>query len=391
MMQVSFRKLSVLLALAFSGTASAAAFQLWEQNASGLGTAYAGSAAIADNASTIFFNPAGMVRLGGVQLSTGIAGQANSYKFRNDGSTPLGGGDGGNAGGWSALPNAYASWQLTPTLSAGLGVFSPFGFSTEYDGGWLGRNQAIKSEIRTLNINPALAYRLNDKVALGLGVNYQKIDADFTRVGSRLSADDASWGWNAGALFTLSPAMRVGVSYRSAVKHTLEGDSAGTPAEARLKLPDTCILSVWQQVSDRWEAMGDLSYTRWESLQSFHTVRRSDGATLDDERLNYGNAWRFAWGSAYKATDALKLKFGFAYDRTPIQHADRSARLPDSDRLWFSLGGQWDSGRFGKFDLGYAYVHAQDAGIRQEQGGNLLRGQYRAHSHVLGVQYSVGF
>ena len=102
------RILPALVLAAFSGTASAAAFQLWEQNASGLGTAYAGSAAVADNASTIFFNPAGMTQMPGIQLSAGVTGVGPRYEFSNDGSSGLlgTGGNGGNAGGWSAVPNA---------------------------------------------------------------------------------------------------------------------------------------------------------------------------------------------------------------------------------------------------------------------------------------------
>ncbi len=135
------RTVPAMLLLAFSGATSAAAFQLWEQNASGIATAYAGSAAVADNASTIFFNPAGITLLPGIQVSAGVAGVAPSYKFSNGGSSGLlgAGGDGGNAGGWSAVPNAYISWQLAPDWFVGLGVSAPFGLNTEYDqGNWIG-------------------------------------------------------------------------------------------------------------------------------------------------------------------------------------------------------------------------------------------------------------
>ena len=366
MKTLTLRTLPALLLAIFSGTASAAAFQLWEQNASGLGTAYAGSAAIADNASTVFFNPAGMTQLPGVQLSAGVTGVKPSYKFNNEGSTGpfLGsGGNGGDAGDWAAVPNAYMSWQLTPKRFVGLGISAPFGLATEYESdNWVGRVHSIKSEIKTVNFNPSIAYRVNDKVSLGFGVNYQKIDAELSAglpgaaQYSRLKGDDAAWGWNAGALFTLSPAMRVGVSYRSAIDYTLEGDAttanSSTPVRADVKLPDTFILSVWQQVSDRWEAMGDLSYTRWNTLQSLNVISRNSGAQLTSESFNYDNAWRFAWGAAYKSSDALKLKFGIAYDRTPIGDAERSARVPDNDRVWFSLGGQWNTGKTGKPGLG---------------------------------------
>ena len=255
MKNMTMRAVPALLLVAFSGTASAAAFQLWEQNASGLGTAYAGSAAVADNASTIFFNPAGMTQMPGIQLSVGVTGVGPSYEFANDGSSGLlgTGGNGGNAGGWAAVPNAYMSWQVAPDWFVGLGISSPFGLKTEYDSdNWIGRYQAIKSEIKMVNYNPSLAWKVNDKVSLGLGLNYQTIDAEMTNMTPRglykLNGDDGAWGWNAGALFTLSPAMRVGVSYRSAVSYTLDGDrslgATSTSAKADIKMPDTFILSV---------------------------------------------------------------------------------------------------------------------------------------------------
>ena len=395
MKKMTLRTVPALLLAIFSGAASAAAFQLWEQNASGLATAYAGSAAVADNASTVFFNPAGMTQLKAGHLSVGVTGVGPSYKFNNQGSTTTGG-NGGDAGSWAAVPNAYMSWQLTPNLFLGLGISAPFGLATEYkDANWVGRVQAIKSEIKTVNYNPSLAYRVNDKVSLGFGVNYQTMDAELTSAGSQLKGADAAWGWNAGALFTLSQAMRIGVSYRSALSYTLEGNAttsvSSTPVRADVKLPDTFILSVWQQVSDNWEAMGDLSYTRWNTLQSLNVISRNSGTQLTSETFNYDNSWRFAWGAAYKSSDALKLKFGIAYDRTPVNNADRSARVPDNDRIWFTLGGQWNAGKAGKVDLGYAYLYVKDPSIEQTKGANTLRGSYDASAQVLGLQYSLGF
>jgi long-chain fatty acid transport protein len=390
MNKMILRTVPALLLLAFSGAASAAAFQLWEQNASGLGNAYAGSAAVADNASTVYFNPAGMTQLNGIQLSVGVTGVGPSYEYRDQ----TGIKSGGDAGSWRAVPNAYLSYRLTQDLSAGFGISAPFGLATEYDSVWgpagAGSALAIKSDIKTINFNPAIAYRISDKASLGFGLNYQKIDAELTNSLLRLKGDDSAWGWNAGALFTLSPAMRVGVSYRSAMKYTLSGEASGVlngPIKADLKLPDTFILSVWQQVSDRWEAMGDLSYTRWNSLKALNVQSSASGALLTSEVFNYDNSWRFAWGAGYKATDSAKLKFGIAFDRTPVRDEYRTPRVPDNNRLWLSLGGQWNAGNYGKFDLGYSYIYVIDPTISQPG----LQGKYDASAHVVGMQYSVGF
>ncbi len=416
----SLRTLPAILLVAFSGSASSAAFQLWEQNASGIATSYAGSAAIADNASTVFFNPAGMTQLNGFQVSGGVVGVNPNFKFNNQGSSGSGVGAGigslstaGDAGGgFTAIPNAYFSAKVAPDWFVGLGISAPFGLSTDYkDSNWMGKYQALKSEIKTVNVNPSLAYRLNDKVSLGLGLNYQKLNAEMTNIvpaglvtsaTSQLKGDDSAWGWNAGALFTLSPAMRVGLSYRSSVKYNVEGNqtvgSTVIPATARLKLPDTLTLSVWQQVSDRWEAMGDLSYTNWSTVDRLDVMRQSNGALLGSEVFGYRDAWRFAWGAAYKATEDWKIKFGIAYDRTPTTNTDRSARVPDSDRVWFSLGGQWKPVQNGALDFGYAYLYLKDPKIDQTKafspavlGTSSLRGKFSDSGHVLGAQYSHGF
>ncbi|MGE5472501.1 MAG: OmpP1/FadL family transporter [Bacteroidota bacterium] len=399
MKKMTLRTLPAMLMIAFSGAASAAAFQLWEQSASGVGNAYAGSAAIADNASMAFYNPAGLTQLTGFQLSAGVAGVGPSYKFHNEGSSGVlgSGGNGGDAGSWAAVPNAHFSWQVAPDWFLGFGVSAPFGLATEYnDSNWIGRYQSLKSEVKTINYNPSLGYRVNDKVSLGFGVNYQTIDAELTSAAGRLKGDDTAWGWNAGALFTLSPAMRVGLSYRSSIKYNLTGTLNETiPVKTDVKLPDTFILSVWQQVSDRWEAMGDLSYTRWSSLKTLDVYRRDTGAQLPGETFNYRNAWRLAWGAAYRYNDAAKVKFGIAYDRTPTTDANRSARVPDNNRLWLSLGGQWNMGKAGKVDLGYSYLYVKDPSISQTKdlGGpvSTLNGKYDASAHIVGVQYSMGF
>lgn len=396
MNKMTLRTLPALLMIAFSGTASAGAFQLWEQSASGVGNAYAGSAAIADNAATAFYNPAGLTQLTGFQLSAGVAGVGPSYKFRNDGGSTAIGGNGGDAGSWAVVPNAHFSWQVAPDWSIGFGISSPFGLATEYkDSSWIGRYQSLKSKVSTINYNPSVGYRVNDKVSLGFGVNYQTIDAELTSAAGRLKGDDSAWGWNAGALFTLSPAMRVGLSYRSPIKYTLTGTlNESTPVKTELKLPDTFILSVWQQVSDRWEAMGDLSYTRWNSLKTLDVY--SGGTPVTSEAFNYRNAWRLAWGAAYQANDALKVKFGIAYDRTPTTDATRSPRVPDNNRIWLSLGGQWNMGKSGKVDLGYSYLYVKDPSIDRTivlpgSVSNTLSGKYEASAHIVGLQYSTGF
>ncbi|MDR1648435.1 MAG: outer membrane protein transport protein [Zoogloeaceae bacterium] len=352
-----------------------------EQNASGLGVAYAGSAAVADNASTVFYNPAGLTRLPEHQVSLGITGVRHNYAFDDNGSFGASGGDGGNAGRWRALPNAYLSWAVNPQWVVGLGISSPHGLHTDYDDDWRGRQFMVEARLRSWNFNPSVAYKFSDKVSLGLGLNYEKLKletnwADGASNTLSRSDSDTAWGWNAGALFTLSPAMRVGVAYRSSLAFDLNAAQPfpGINRRGELKTPSSLTLSVWQQVSGQWEAMGDLSYLRWKDVNGYG----HDG-------------WRFAWGAAYAYNERWKSKFGIAYEHGAIRDRNRSAVLPDNHRLWFSLGGQYRIGKAAALDFGYAYQWVKTPDIDQRGSGLRLTGDYDANSHVLGVQYTQDF
>ena len=419
-------RLMPLLALSLAGgQASAAGFQLLEQNASGIGNAYAGSAAVAENASTIFYNPAGMTQLKDREISVGLSVVRPTFKFDDRGSSAgvLGtSGDGGDAGRWGFVPNAYMSWALTKDLYAGVGFGAPFGMVTEYDNPWLGGAQALKFDIKTYNINPSLAYRLNDKVSIGGGVSLQRMEVEYARQATvtsaalaatkaTLTADNDAWGWNVGALFTLSPTTKVGVSYRSKIKHDLKGDlkvqgpAAGASAalttgnaKADVELPDTFILSVTQNLNDKWEMLGDISWTGWSSIPKVDIVRTSgalNGATVQTLETKFRDTWRYALGANYRLSETVKLKFGVAYDQTPVpsdQH--RLVSLPDSNRTWFSTGAQIKVNKDSLVDLGLAYLHVPESHIDNNQtalGRGRVSGVYDARVWIFGPQYSMAF
>ena len=410
------RTLPFLVASLFSGTASAAGFQLLEQNASGIGNAYAGSAAVGENASTIFFNPAAMTRLQARELSVGVSAVRPSYKFSNNGSITAPatlGSNGGDAGDWGFIPNGYLSWALSKDLYVGLGLSAPFGLKTEYDDDWVGRFQSVKFEVKTYNINPSVAFRVNDRVSIGAGVNWQRIEAEYVRKAAVLNAitqatdvkidiDDDSWGWNIGALFNVSPTTRIGVSYRSTIEHELEGSltssnqlvSPNVGANATIKLPDTAVLSVVQTLTDRWEMLGDISWTGWSSIKNVD-IFRSTGTLAQTLEPDFRDTWRVAFGGIYKYSDAWKLKFGIAWDQTPVRNAEhRLTALPDNDRIWFSIGGQWKPSTASTLDLGLAYLYIRDTDINNNQltaGRGLVRGDYDSKAYILGAQYSQSF
>ena len=408
---VSMKLIPALVLTVFSGAASASGFQLFEQNASGIGNAYAGSAAVAENASTIYFNPAGMTQLQRLEVSGGVSVVKPSFSFNNKGSSVgglTGTGDGGDAGGWGFVPNGYASWGVTKDLYVGIGISAPFGLKTEYDDRWVGAAQSRMFEIKTINVNPSIAYRLNEKVSLGFGLNWQKIDATYERLAginvpsvAKLTLSDDAWGWNAGALFTLSPSTKVGISYRSSIKYKTEGHTNLNGAwlndsKASLTLPDTAILSVTQKLSDRWEMLGDISWTGWSSIPKVD-ILRANGSLAQVLDTDFKDAWRVALGANYQLNSAWKLKYGIAYDQTPVRGpTTRLVSLPDNDRVWLSFGAQWAPDKAQKIDLGAAYIHVRDSKIRNDQTSVIpsrgyVAGEYSGNIWVLGAQYSYAF
>ncbi len=418
------RLIPAALVLMAPAAGHAAGFQLLEQNASGLGNAYAGSAAVADNASTIYFNPAGMTELRERELSVGISAVRPAFKFDNDGSSGTGflQGDTKDAGSWAYLPNGYLSWALNRDVYVGVGLGAPFGLMTEYDDDWVGAAHSIKFDIKTYNINPSIAWRVNEVVSVGGGLNWQRMEAEYERAAAVISpalaathaileADSDAWGWNIGALFKLSDATRLGVSYRSSIEHKLKGDlkvkgpAAGATAalttgkaEAKVELPDTLIISLAHRLDSRWELLGDVSWTGWSKIKEVDIVRTSgalSGATVQTLETEFRDTWRLAIGANYQLNDAWKLKFGIAYDQTPVKDKERRlVSLPDNDRTWFTVGGQWKATQASTVDLGLAYLYVPKTKIDNNQaadGRGRVTGDYDSSVWIVGAQYSLAF
>lgn len=415
--------LSVSAALgAMSGQVSASGFQLQEQNASGLGNAYAGQAAAAENASTIFFNPAGMTRLPGKQLSGAINLIRPSSQFSDSGTSRAAGGlpspagSGGDAGGLNVVPNAYFSWQLDPKLWLGLGISVPFGLATEYDRGWVGRFQSQKAEIKTVDINPSIAYKLNDVVSLGGGISFQQAEVSIDRstfvgieTASKLKMDDNSFGFNLGAMFNLSPATRIGLAYRSSVKHDLSGtiQVAGVgaaPISTTAKLPDTLAWSISHQIDPKWQLLSDITYTQWSKIKQIPITTTTAsalgpaGRVLDTFAFEFKDTFRVGVGANYKMRDDFMLKLGVAYDKSPVSDPFRLATLPDNDRFWLAIGGKYQATKQFTLDFGYAYIFVKDASINQQKGvatapfqGNVVGNYNNPNVNILSVQATYSF
>jgi len=398
-----------------SMTAHAAGFALIEQNASGMGNAYAGGAAIAEDASTIFFNPAGMTYIQGTQGVGALHLIKPSAEFNNNATIPAAGtppkpfgGTGGDAGDLAFVPNTYFKMDFTDSIKLGVGLNAPFGLKTEYDSTWMGRFQAVKSELKAININPSIAFKVNDRLSIGAGVSAMWAQAELTRAFNlgatetnvKIKGDDWGFGYNLGAIFQVTPDTRIGVAYRSKIDQDLEGDSSSsgfallnTDVKANVSLPENFSLSAFSKMNDSWDIMGDVTWTRWSR---FKELRIDFANALPDAVTpeNWENTMRYSVGVNYLYSEKIKLRGGLAYDEEAIKDEFRTVRIPGNDRKWVSLGASYVYSPTSKFDVGYTHLFISDASIDDNQiaqGNGRVRGDYEGSVDILSLQYTHNF
>lgn len=427
------------LAGVFAASAHAGGFQLSQYSARDFGLANSGGAALADDASTIFTNPAGMTRLQSMQALAGVHGVFGDGSFQNAGSTdalgaPLQGTDGDSLYNDSFIPAAFfAAPLMDGQLWVGLGVTAPFGLNIEYPDNSMTRYQNIRTELRVIDINPSVGWRVNDWLSVGLGVSAQYADAtlgsaiDFgaaclaqvepvapgTCVATGLlpqqadgrvtvEGDDWSYGWNAGVMLTPAEGTRIGLAYRSAIDHTLTGDSTfeAPPAaqavfnpaftdaggSADLALPDRWSVSLYHQITERFAMTGDVTWTRWSRLQELVVEFDNPAQPDSGEVLGYRNGVRAAIGGEYQTDWDVTLRAGLAFDQGPSTAETRSARAPDSDRVVAALGASWAPVQNWIVDLGYQRIFFDDALIDQVgPAGERLVGEFDNKANVVGL------
>jgi long-chain fatty acid transport protein len=401
----------------------AAGFALSEQNASGLGNAYAGAAAVAEDASTIFFNPAGMTYLEGNQIVGALHLIRTTGDFDNRNSQPAGvqplGNEGGDFGSLAAIPNFYYKQDINDQFKVGIGIGTPFGLKTDYDKNWLGRFQALKSELKTINITPSLAWRLNEQWSFGFGISAMWAQAELTsavNLGATASTinnkgKDWGFGYNLGAIYQITPDTRLGLAYRSKVEQHLKGDARspftalnGVPGStlntditADLTLPETLSLSSFSRLDEHWDLLADITWTRWSQFQTLSILRDNGSNTLiGSTQEHWNNTLRYSVGLNYRYSDSIKLRTGVAYDQEAIDNDRRTSRIPGNDRLWLSFGASWQYSPQTRLDAGYAHLFIKEASIYDDQrtpapSKGLIDGKYDGSADILSLQFTHQF
>jgi long-chain fatty acid transport protein len=434
-----------LILMAFTSSAVlASGIQITEKGTKGLGNAWAGGAAVAEDASTVYWNPAGLTRLDGNHAELSVHFIRPSFKWDDDGSTsvigqPLSGSDGGDAGGSNFVPNFFYSHEISDNWRAGIGIVSPFGLETDYDNKWKGRYYTTKASLLTIDINPSVAYRISSQWSVGAGVSAQYIDAELKQAvdygtidaalfagafgltpqqddgKAKVEADDWSWGYNLGVLFELSENTRFGLTYRSKVEYDDDDGDATfkTPDAAQglaaiigtedtgtsidLDMPASASLSAYHKLTEKWAIMANVTWTGWSSFDElrveFDTTAVDSVSTLD-----WNDAFYYAVGATWYYSDQWTFRGGVAYDETPVPSAKkRNPRIPDDDRFWVSTGASYEFlDRWG-IDFAGTYIWTTgDPKINKEATGedlwrgNLV-GDFDAYSYILSLQVNYKF
>lgn len=420
------------LLMAIAGNASASGFAIIEQSVSGLGNAYAGAAATAEDASTIYFNPAGMTLLEGQQVVGGnhIVVPQTEFQIGEGTNAALGTETSGNGANIAVVPNLFYTNKLNDRVAVGFGIFAPFGMSTEYDKDWVGRYHAVESDVMTINFNPSIAYKVTDKLSVGVGASVQYIDvtlSSMVNTGAAFggtdtdldtfvenTADDWGFGFNLGLLYEITEATRVGLAYRSEIAHRVQGEVKSDVPDAlepfigglfttqdvygEIDLPASASASVYHQVNDKLAVMADVTWTGWSSFQELDIRFEGAGIAGQPNSLteeNWEDTWRYSIGANYQATEEMLLRAGVAYDETPIPDAEhRTPRIPGTDRIWLSLGMNYKISDNFTADLGYTHLFVDNSEMNAEDESPLgldVVGEFENSVDIFSAQLTYNF
>lgn len=391
--------LTALGTVLLAANVQAAGFHLREQSAAAQGNAFAGATAGAENISYTYFNAAGLTRHEGTQLNVGgtyIAPKAQALNVRDANGNR--GADINNIVHAAVAPNMTVSHQINDKVFVGLGLNVPYGMITKYDQDWAGADHGITSKVMSATFTPMVAYKVTDKLSLGAGLQMQYIKARLTnsahpvqqlpqlKTNSAMEGDAFDLGYQLGAMYELNDATRFGLAYRSEVKHKLRGDISAdlTPVpqvnallnqdiSARLTTPAMLSVGAYHELNEKWAVMAEYQRVFWSSFKSLDI--RGDKFNQPNGLISKVNEnWRdtnfYAIGASYQIDHQWKWRLGLAYDQSAVRLKHRTPRIPDSDRIWYSTGLNYQYNDQLSFDLAYTYIYAHKANMNTDLTGN---------------------
>ncbi len=445
------QSLFALSTLALSVQAGAAGFALNESSSSAAGTAFAGRSSNAEDASIMAANPAGIALLKERQVTLGSAVVMPKGDFKGSSKNTFRNPANGQPVtiprsstndeflGTTAIPFGYFSMPIDDQFTFGFGVYAPFGSSTNYSDDWAGRYLADATDLTVINFQPTVAYQFSDQLSVGVGLFATHIEGELSRFVNPapgyeqdkvvVKGDDWTHGWNIGVIWQPQPATTLGLSYRSSIKPMLKGDATGTgklflqtsgsasvkeKATVGITLPEVVDFSVTHQIDDRWTVMAGAAWTRWSRFDKLliNSAEEKGSGPVSDPipgspvkgvityvQESWEDSWSIAIGGSYQYSDQLTLKAGYALDQTPVQDKFRTARIPDGNRNWFTLGAKYHLTSDWTVDTAYGYMFASKVKINETnyldngtpQGAYKLEGEYDNSAHVFNASITKRF
>ncbi|MEH6799739.1 MAG: outer membrane protein transport protein [Halopseudomonas sabulinigri] len=390
-----------------------------EQSASGMGTGFSGRSSSAEDASTVFGNPAGMSKFDRAQISGGFAVIQAKTDISNASGTFQGSNDGDMVP-VSAVPFGYYVTPLNEDWHFGIGVYAPFALVSDYEDNFQGRYHGVYSKVQVVTMQPTLSYRVNDRVSVGFGPTINKIDGKLTSavpnpaapdVGPdgevNIKGDDVGYGFNAGIMVDVTDQLTWGLTYHSKVDYTLEGRTrvsnfqlpglnGSYDGSLDFTTPESVDTSVTYALNNRWTLHAGATWTRWSQLQEI-TVENNGvpgpyapkfGSISED--IKWRDIWSAAVGASYQLNPTWVLRAGFTIDPSPTDNDNRTARIPVSDRKILSLGAGWDINEDVTLDMAYSYLHESKGEVNYDEAP-AYNAEYRNSAHGLSAQLSYNF
>ncbi|HHQ4884637.1 outer membrane protein transport protein [Aeromonas veronii] len=422
-----FKKSLIAATIALAtGQVHAAAFQLNEHSASGLGRAYAGEAAIADNASVLARNPAAMTTFD--KMAVSVSGTYIKPDVDVNGSvgTPFGAIPASESGIAPAafVPAAYFIQPLNDQWAWGIGLFSNYGLSTEYSKTFPAGAGAGDTELMTLNINPNIAYRINEHFSVGAGINAVYGAAELNRYAgllgplnppsqggplatdtrlAHLKGDTWGFGWNVGTLYEVNENNRFALTYRSQVDMSFDGDFQGLTSGNRvvdgnlkLDLPAQAEFAGYHRLNQQFAVHYSVNWTDWSAFQELKaTSNQCAGGVCLQKDEKFKDSTRYSIGGTWYINPAWEARIGFAYDNSPIEPEYRSLSIPDSDRVWYSAGATYHINTDMSVDFGMAYLDGKEVdvneGLRNHSDALRWKGSSHGNAFLASAQFNMKF
>ncbi len=386
----------ILLGALIASSVHAGGLYLYELGTPDVGAAAAGWAARAQDAATVFTNPAGMTRLEKSELLVGVQPVYLDVEFSPDSNTTTSGSD-GDASTWLPAGGLYYVHNLMPKLKIGVSASGYFGLGLEYENDWVGRYYIQEIKLQALGIQPALAYQVTDWLSLGAGVvalygvleqkaAVNNIDPDQPDGKLEIKDSDITYQVNLGVLLEPRKGTRFGLTYLSEgdleFKDQPDFSNLGPGLEAILRanglldadinveftMPQAIMLSAFHELTDRLAFMGNLGWQEWSEFGKVGVAVTSDDPSSLTVDRNYKDTWHVAGGAQYRVADPWLLTAGVAYDSSMVDDDDRTPDLPLGESWRFGAGARYDWSQKLAFGLGYTFLWNGDLDMNVDRG-----------------------